>query len=92
MNLYYEGFVKLSCYAPLMIKEQKLSRFVLGLGDEFIDEVDALRPTNLVNALIRAKAKLSSKAKSRTAPVKQLVGIYYGTESRNVWPHLNGST
>ena len=44
MDLYYEEFVKLSCYAPLMTKEQKLSRFVLRLGDELADEVDALGP------------------------------------------------
>ena len=42
MNLYYEEFVKLSRYAPLMIEEQKLSRFILGLGDELVNEVYAL--------------------------------------------------
>ena len=31
MNDYYEEFVKLSTHAPLMIEEQKLSRFILGL-------------------------------------------------------------
>ena len=50
MDLYYEEFFKLSCYAPLMTKEQKLSRFVLGLRDELANEVDALRPTNLADA------------------------------------------
>ena len=28
---YYEEFVKLSRYAPLMTEEQKLSQFILGL-------------------------------------------------------------
>ena len=42
MDLYYEEFVKLSCYAPLMTKEQKLNRFIQQLGDELANEVDAL--------------------------------------------------
>ena len=42
MDLYYEEFVELSRYSPLMIEEQKLSRFILGLGDELANEVDAL--------------------------------------------------
>ena len=47
-----------------MTKKQKLSRFILGLGMELFNKVDALQPTNLANALIRAaKAKLSSKTK-----------------------------
>ena len=32
MDLYYEECVKLSRYAPLMTEEQKLSRFILGMG------------------------------------------------------------
>ena len=77
MDLYYKEFVKFSHYAPLT-KEQKLSRFVLGLRDELANEVDTLRPTNLADALIRAKAKLSSKAKSRTSAIKKPIGNYYG--------------
>ena len=92
MDLYYEEFVKLSRYAPLMTKEQKLNRFILGLGDELANEVDALQTTNLADALIRDKAKLSSKAKSSTSAVKRPVRNYYGLENRNVQPHLNGST
>ena len=42
INLYYEEFVKLSRYAPLMTKEQKLNSFILGLGDELANEVDSL--------------------------------------------------
>lgn len=57
---YYEEFVKLSRYAPLMSEEQKLSRFILGLEGNLADEVDALRPISLADALIRAKAKLNS--------------------------------
>ena len=63
MELYYKEFVKLSRHAPLMSEEQKLSQFILGLGEELANEVDALRPHSLANALIRAKAKLNSKAK-----------------------------
>ena len=84
MDLYYEEFVKLSLYAPIMIEEQKLSRFILGLGDDLVNEVDALRPTNLADALIRAKAKLSSQAKSRTFVVKRPFKNYYGSKNRNV--------
>ena len=43
IELYYEEFVKLSRYAPLMTKEQKLSRFILGLGMDLSNEFDALQ-------------------------------------------------
>ena len=49
---YYEDFVKLSRYAPLMTKEQKLSQFILGLEGQLAEEVNALRPTSLADALI----------------------------------------
>ena len=39
---YYEDFVKLSRYAPLMTEEQKLSRFILGLEGQLAEEVNAL--------------------------------------------------
>ena len=57
---YYEEFIKLSCHAPHLTEEQILSRFVWGLEGSLADEVDALRPSTLADALIRAKAKLSS--------------------------------
>ena len=57
---YYEEFVKLSRHAPLMTQEQKLSRFIIGLEGQLAEEVNALQPTSLVDALIRAKAKLLS--------------------------------
>ena len=44
---YYEEFVKLSRHAPLMTKEQKLSRFILGLEGTLAKEVNALRPATL---------------------------------------------
>ena len=50
IELYYEDFVKLSRYAPLMTEEQKLSRFILGLGMDLSNEVDALQPTKLADA------------------------------------------
>ena len=55
---YYEEFVKLPRHASLMTEEQKLSRFILGLEGTLAEEVNALRPTTLADALIRAKAKL----------------------------------
>ena len=39
---YYEEFVKLSRHAPLMTKEQKLSRIILGLEGTLAKEVNAL--------------------------------------------------
>ena len=60
IDKYYEEFVKLSRHAPLMNQEQKLSRFILGLEGQLAEEVNALRPTSLADALIRAKAKLLS--------------------------------
>ena len=57
---YYEEFVKLFRHAPLMTQEKKLSRFILGLEGQLTEEVNALRPTSLADALIRAKAKLLS--------------------------------
>ena len=41
-----------------MTQEQKLSRFILGLEGQLVEEVNALWPTSLVDALIRAKEKL----------------------------------
>ena len=39
---YYEEIVKLSRHAPLMTKEQKLSRSILGLEGTLAKEVNAL--------------------------------------------------
>ena len=52
---YYEEFVKLSKHAPLMTQEQKLSRFIIGLEGKLVEEVNALRPTSLADALIKTK-------------------------------------
>ena len=60
IEVYYEEFVKLSCHAPLMMEEQKLSRFILGLEGPLAEEINALCPTSLADALIRAKAKHAS--------------------------------
>ena len=57
---YYEYFVKLSRYAPLMTEEQKLSRFILGLEGQLAKEINALCPISLIDALICAKSKLTS--------------------------------
>ena len=62
VETYYEEFVKLSCHAPQMTEEQKLSRFILGLEGQLAEEINALRPVSLADALIRAKAKLASFA------------------------------
>ena len=41
-----------------MTEEQKLSRFIIGLEGHLAEEVNALRPASLADALIKAKAKL----------------------------------
>ena len=41
-----------------MTQEQKLSRFIIGLEGQLVEEVNALWPASLVDTLIRAKAKL----------------------------------
>ena len=55
-----------------MTQEQKLSRFILGLEGQLAEEVNALWPTSLTDALIRAKAKLLSfkvaRERKRTNP------------------------
>ena len=57
---YYEEFFNLSRHAPLMIKEQKLSMFIPSLEGPLVEEIKALRPATLADALIKAKAKLLS--------------------------------
>ena len=70
---YYEEFVKFSRHAPLMTKEQKLSRFILGLKGTLAKDVNALRSTTLVDALIKAKAKLLGlQTRKRTNPFSPL--------------------
>ena len=55
---YYEESVKLSRHAPLMKEIHKLRQFILGLEGQIAEETNALWPLYLVDALIRAKAKL----------------------------------
>ncbi|MCO5597731.1 hypothetical protein L7F22_051812 [Adiantum nelumboides] len=71
IDTYYEDFIKLSRHAPLITEEEKLSRFILGLEGKLADEVEALRPTSLADALIRAKLKLSSFLKSNNQQGEQ---------------------
>ncbi|MCO5568856.1 hypothetical protein L7F22_022557 [Adiantum nelumboides] len=71
IDTYYEEFIKLSRYAPLITEEQKLSRFILGLEEKLADEVKALRPTSLADALIWAKPKFSSFLKSNNQQGEQ---------------------
>ena len=62
------------------------------MGDDLANEVNALQPATLVDALIRAKAKLSSKTKLETSTNKRPAGNDYGSENRNVRRHLSGAT
>ncbi|MCO5567343.1 hypothetical protein L7F22_021033 [Adiantum nelumboides] len=64
IDTYYEDFIKLFMHAPLITEEQKISRFILGLEGKLADEVKALKPTSLADALIWDKPKFSSFLKS----------------------------
>ena len=46
-----------------MTKEKKLHKFILGLGDKLVVEIDALKPICVVDASIQAKTKLNNKTK-----------------------------
>ena len=41
-----------------MAEEQKLRQFIIGLEGQLVEEVNALCPASLANALIKAQAKL----------------------------------
>ena len=89
---YYEEFVQLSRHAPLMTEEQKLSRFIIGLEGYPAEEVNALRPTSLANALIRAKAKLLSlqvKDRKRSNPYQPFESFQPQKVNRSYHPIHN---
>ncbi|MCO5588677.1 hypothetical protein L7F22_042636 [Adiantum nelumboides] len=52
---YYSKFVSLRRYAPKMTLEQQVARFCQGLIEPLNNRLEALRPTTLQDALLRAK-------------------------------------
>ncbi|MCO5555598.1 hypothetical protein L7F22_009143 [Adiantum nelumboides] len=52
---YYSKFVTLRRYAPKMTLEQQVARFCQGLIEPLNNRLEALRSTNLQDALLRAK-------------------------------------
>ncbi|MCO5603400.1 hypothetical protein L7F22_057550 [Adiantum nelumboides] len=52
---YYSKFVTLQRYAPKMTLEQQVARFCQGLIEPLNNRLEALRPTMLQDALLRAK-------------------------------------
>ncbi|MCO5604913.1 hypothetical protein L7F22_059088 [Adiantum nelumboides] len=52
---YYSKFVTLRRYAPKMTLEQQVARFCQGLIEPLNNKLEDLRPTNLHDALLRAK-------------------------------------
>ncbi|MCO5606457.1 hypothetical protein L7F22_060645 [Adiantum nelumboides] len=52
---YYSKFVTLRRYAPKMTLKQQVARFCQGLIEPLNNRLEALRPTNLQDALLRAK-------------------------------------
>ncbi|MCO5580667.1 hypothetical protein L7F22_034537 [Adiantum nelumboides] len=52
---YYSKFVTLRRYAPKMTLEQQVARFCQGLIEPLNNRLEALRPTTLQDALLRAK-------------------------------------
>ncbi|MCO5555620.1 hypothetical protein L7F22_009165 [Adiantum nelumboides] len=52
---YFSKFVTLKRYAPRMTLEQQVARFCQGLIEPLNSRLEALRPTTLQDALLRAK-------------------------------------
>ncbi|MCO5560084.1 hypothetical protein L7F22_013690 [Adiantum nelumboides] len=52
---YYSKFVSLRRYAPSMSTEQQIARFCQGLNRPLSTRLEAMRPTSIQDALIRAK-------------------------------------
>ncbi|MCO5548440.1 hypothetical protein L7F22_001896 [Adiantum nelumboides] len=53
---YYSKFVSLRRYAPSMSTEQQIARFCQGLNSPLSTRLEAMRPTSIQDALIRAKS------------------------------------
>ena len=52
---YYSKFVTLQCHAPRMSIEQQVTRFCQGLNELVSLQLEAMRPTTVQDALLRAK-------------------------------------
>ena len=52
---YYSKFVTLQRYAPKMTIEQQVTRFCQGLNEPINTRLEAMRPTTVQDALLRAK-------------------------------------
>ncbi|MCO5556820.1 hypothetical protein L7F22_059498 [Adiantum nelumboides] len=52
---YYSKFASLRRYAPSMSTEQQIARFCQGLNRPLSTRLEAMRPTSIQDALIRAK-------------------------------------
>ena len=52
---FYSKFVSLQRYAPLMSSEKQITRFCQGLNSPLDTRLEAMRPTSIQDALIRAK-------------------------------------
>ncbi|MCO5597789.1 hypothetical protein L7F22_051871 [Adiantum nelumboides] len=52
---YYSKFVSLRRYAPQMTMEQQIARFYQGLNRPLSTRLEAMRPTSIQDALIKAK-------------------------------------
>ncbi|MCO5610183.1 hypothetical protein L7F22_064419 [Adiantum nelumboides] len=62
----YSKFVTLRRYAPKMTLELQVARFCQGLIEPLNNRLEALRPTTLQDALLRAKPKLAKEIKETT--------------------------
>ena len=52
---YYSKFVTLRCYAPKLSIDEQVTRFCQGLNAPLDTRLEAMRPSTLHDALIRAK-------------------------------------
>ncbi|MCO5563369.1 hypothetical protein L7F22_017010 [Adiantum nelumboides] len=71
---FFLKFVTLKRYAPKMTLEQQVARFCQGLIELLNSRLEALRPTTLQDALLRAKTLASEIQKATQGRGDQLAG------------------
>ncbi|MCO5573722.1 hypothetical protein L7F22_027496 [Adiantum nelumboides] len=70
---YYSKFVSMRRYAPSMSTEQQIARFCQGLNRPLSTHLEAMRPTSIQDALIRAKplARAPQRGNVAAATIEQ---------------------
>ena len=65
LEQYYSKFVSLQRYAPQMSSDQQIARFCQGLVSPLCTRLEAMRPSSIQDALIRAKPLVKELGQSR---------------------------